>query len=63
MGPEYSGLLSHCYLAPSSFLHHPGQRFCAFIDQFGLTMIRQKVAVAVNLYHFMVSLEGDLEVF
>lgn len=62
LGPEYSGVLSACRHVPSSFLHHPDELFCAFKDQFGLTMLRQGVDVAVNLHHLMVGTEGTLEV-
>lgn len=48
----------------SSFLSSITQAsVCAFIDQFGLTTIKQGVDVAVNVYHLMVSLEWNLEVF
>ena len=62
LGPEYSGVLSACCHVPSSFPHHPDQAFCAYKDQFGLTMLRQGVDVAVNLHHLMVGTEGTLEV-
>lgn len=49
LSTKVCSLLAAILLLP--FLHHPGQHFCAFIDQFGLTMIRQGVGFAVNLYH------------
>lgn len=57
MGPEYVGLPFIATMLLPPFPHHPGQRFSAFIDQFGLTEVRQKVDVAVNLYPLVAGLD------
>lgn len=39
-GPEYPGLVSPRCCAPYTLPYHPGQPFCAFPQQFGITTIK-----------------------